>query len=88
MEGLAKAAQGLGLKAEGIQTGREALPRIQLPAIAWYRGNHYVAVLELKGRPGDAGTAVIHDPNDPDTSVISQEILLRRSSGYLLLFHY
>jgi ATP-binding cassette subfamily B protein len=87
MEGLAKAAQSLGLKAEGIQTGRDALAHMQMPAIAWC-GNHYIGVLEIKGGPGDAGTARIHDPNKANEETVTQEFLLRRSQGgYLLLVH-
>ena len=88
MEGLAEAAKSLGLKIDGIQAGREALSHTQMPAIAWYRGNHFVAVLELESGPGDEGTARIHDPNETTETTISQEILLRRSSGYFLLVHH
>lgn len=87
MEGLAAAAKSVGLKTEGVQTGRDALPHLQMPAIAW-TGNHYIAVLALHGGPGDAGSARIHDPNDSNETTISQESLLRRSyGGYLLLVH-
>jgi ABC-type bacteriocin/lantibiotic exporter with double-glycine peptidase domain len=87
MEGLANAAQGLGLKAEGIQTGRDALAHIQTPAVAWC-GNHFIAILEISGGPGDAGTARIHDPNNTNEETITQEALLRRSEGgYLLMVH-
>ena len=84
MEGLAAAAKALGLKAEGIQAGREALSKMQCPAISLWNGNHYVAVLKLSGGPGDGGTAVIHDPNEAGEKAVSQEYLLTHSSGYLL----
>jgi len=86
MEGLTKAVASVGLKAEGIQVGRNALPDTQLPAIGWYHGNHYVAVLELNGR-GESGTATIRDPDSSKEETILQEALLRRTSGYLLLVH-
>ena len=60
-----------GLKAEGIQVGRDALSHLQMPAIAWFHGNHFVAVLALNGGAGDAGTAEIHDPNDPRPEKVS-----------------
>ena len=84
MEGLATAARNLGLKAEGIQVGRDALERTHLPCIAWDRGRHFIAVLALSGGPGDSGMARTHDPNLDHESLITQEELLRRSGGYLL----
>ena len=86
MEGLAAAAKSVGLVVEGVQTGRDALPTLQLPAVAWWQGNHYVALLALSGK-GDAGTATIHDPNKIYEETISQEAFLRKSAGYLLLVH-
>lgn len=86
MEGLAKAAKRVGLEAEGIQTSREGLPGLKMPAIAWYRGSHFVAVLTVSGS-GDDGKAVIRDPNVPQDETIPTEALLRRSGGYLLLVH-
>ena len=86
MAGLTKAVQSLGLKAEGIQVGREALPTIQMPAIAWVNEHHFIAVLNLNGA-GESGTATVHDPNTPNPETLSQERLLRLSTGYLLLVH-
>jgi len=83
MTGLKHAAEGLHLKAEGVQASREALPDVATPALAWSRGNHFVAVLSLTGR-GETGTATIHDPNEASEKVISQESLLQSCSGYLL----
>jgi ABC-type bacteriocin/lantibiotic exporter with double-glycine peptidase domain len=74
------------LKAEGVQVSREVLPDQPLPSIAWYHGDHYVAVLALNGR-GEGGTALIHDPNDPAPKTVSQESLLQSSSGVLLTLH-
>jgi hypothetical protein len=85
MEGLATAAKNLGLKAEGVQVSREGLDRMIAPAVAWDSKGHYLAVLELRGGPGDAGTALIHDPNELSERSVSKEQLLRRSSGYFLL---
>lgn len=84
MEGLAAAASGLGLKAEGIQVGRDGLTGIHPPAIAWWQTNHYVALLSLGGK-GDSGTATIRDPNAEHDETIPQEVFLRRSAGYVLL---
>ena len=88
MEGLAKAAQAVGLQAEGVQVSREALANVQTPCLAWIDQGpgHYVAVLSLQGE-GDQGTATIHDPNQPYEQTIAQEQLLRLSGGYLLLLH-
>lgn len=86
MAGLMAAAKGVGLKAEGVQVSREALSRVEMPALAWVDQNHYVAVLSISGE-GDSGTAVIHDPNANSTVTIPQEQLLRLCGGYLLLVH-
>jgi len=86
LQGLAQAAQSLGLKAEGVQLSREALAEAKMPALAWVNGNHFIAVLSLTGS-GENGRAVIHDPNQPTDLTVSQEQLLRWCSGYLLLLH-
>jgi len=86
MEGLQQAAQKLGLQAEGVQVSREALPDIATPAIAWDRRNHFIVVLKLSGN-GDNATATIHDPNKLAEETISQENLLQRCGGFLLLVH-
>ena len=88
MEGLAKAAKSVGLQPEGVQMSREALAEAPMPAIAWvreerYPDGHYLAVLSIEGS-GEKATATIHDPNAGEET-ISQETLLRRSNGYLLL---
>ena len=84
LEGLATAAKRMGLKAEGVQVSRDALPDIDMPALAYVNGNHFVAVLSVQGR-GENGTARIHDPNKAEEETVSQERLLRLCSGYLLL---
>jgi len=86
MEGLQQAAQKLGLQAEGVQVSREALPDIATPALAWDRRNHFIVVLKLSGN-GDNAIATIHDPNKPAEETISQENLLQRCGGFLLLAH-
>lgn len=83
LQGLKTAAQSVLLKAEGVQVGREALPDQPMPAIAWSHGDHFIAVLSMKGR-GENGTAVIHDPNEAAERTVSQEVLLQSCSGYLL----
>ena len=84
MQGMTRAALKAGWKSEGVQANREALPDVPLPAIAWADGNHYLAVLEMKGR-GESGTALIQDPSKSGAETISQEKLLQRCGGYLLL---
>ena len=84
--GLQRAAASLGLKTEGVQMSREALATLDTPAIAWVNENHYLAVLRVQG-DGETKTALVHDPNEPHEKTISQEALLRASSGYLLLLH-
>jgi ATP-binding cassette subfamily B protein len=86
LAGLAKAAKALGLQAEGVQVSRDALAQIEMPALAWVNGNHYIAALSVHGE-GEHGTAVIHDPNAASEQTIPQEQLLRQCSGYLLLVH-
>ncbi|HLJ66444.1 MAG TPA: cysteine peptidase family C39 domain-containing protein [Chloroflexota bacterium] len=83
MAGLKRAAEGLGLKASGIQAGREALPTLRTPALAWVHGNHYIAVLEMRGA-GESGTVLIHDPNEADEATIAQERFLQMGGGFLL----
>ncbi len=86
MEGLAKAAEALGLKAEGVQVSREALSTVPMPALAWTNGCHYIVVFGVQG-DGDQATAQIEDPNQPHEQTIAKEQLLRLCSGYLLLVH-
>ena len=83
MEGLAEAAKAIGLKAEGVQVGRDALAELDSPALARVDRNHWVAVLSVRGEPVD-GTARIHDPNRAEPQEIPQTELLARSGGYLL----
>ncbi|MCW3100528.1 MAG: ATP-binding cassette protein [Chthonomonadaceae bacterium] len=61
MAGLQQAAQKLGLKAEGVQDSREALPDISPPAILWVHRNHYCVLTGLSGR-GDQSNGTILDP--------------------------
>jgi hypothetical protein len=86
LAGLQQAAQKLGLKAEGVQVSREALPDVSMPAIAWDRRQHFIVLQTITGS-GDGGTATIHDPNRSGTETISQESLLQRCGGVLLLIH-
>ncbi len=81
---LAQAAKAVGLQAEGVQVSREALPDVDMPALAYVNSNHFVLVEEMQGR-GESGTVRIHDPNHAQEETISQERLLRLCSGYLLL---
>jgi len=83
MLGLEHACKELGIKTEGVQASREALPDQPLPAIAWSLGNHYLTILAWNGR-GETGTATIHDPNESTPRSVSQERLLQATGGYLL----
>jgi len=87
MEGLAHAANTVGLKTEGVQVSREALSEVPMPALAWVNDNHYIAVYHVQG-DGDQATADIEDPNQLHEQTIAKEQLLRLCSGYLLLVHH
>ncbi len=86
LAGLQQAAQKLGLQAEGVQVSREALPDVSLPAIAWDRRQHFIVLTALHGS-GEEGVATIRDPNQRQEEKLSQESLLQRCGGYLLLVH-
>ena len=86
LAGLQQAATSLGLKAEGVQVSREALPDTALPALAWVHRDHYVALLALSGS-GETATATLRDPNHAAEETLSQEQLLQRCGGVLLLVH-
>ena len=82
LEGLARAAQAKGLRAEGIHVDRDALANLNTPAIAWVDGDHFLAVLSV-----DGDQATLHDPNQPDDEQIPLDDLLRRSGGIFLTLH-
>ncbi|HEV2474490.1 MAG TPA: cysteine peptidase family C39 domain-containing protein [Chthonomonadales bacterium] len=84
MAGLAKPAAAVGLKARGVQVTRQALGDIQCPAIAWWRGRHFVEVKRVSGDEV-AGRALIHDPEDAGSKEIPREQLMQSSRGYLLM---
>ena len=86
MAGLKRAAEGLKLKAEGVQVSREALPDVPTPCIGWVNRDHYVVVCGFNGR-GEHGTATIQDPNEISPRTVSCERLLQATSGYLLVLH-
>lgn len=79
LAGLAKAAKSVGLKAQGVQMDRNALSALSQPAVAWVDGNHYVAVLQVKG-----DQATVHDPNQPEKETMPLSRLLERCGGVLL----
>jgi ABC-type bacteriocin/lantibiotic exporter with double-glycine peptidase domain len=76
---LRRAARKLGVEAEGIQVNRAALERSRTPAVAWWAGNHFVALLNI-----DRDKAEIHDPNKNHPERIPLDELLRQSGGVLL----
>ena len=86
MAGLQQAAQRLGLKAEGVQVSREALPDVTLPALLWLHRNHYAVLTGLSGR-GEQASASVRDPNKTNEETLLQEQILQQSGGYLLLIH-
>jgi hypothetical protein len=86
MAGLQQAAQKFGLKAEGVQVSREALPDLSPPAIVWLHRDHYAVLTDIRGR-GEEGACTLRDPNDPKEQTWPQEKLLQQSSGVLLLLH-
>jgi hypothetical protein len=86
LAGLAKAAEALGLKAEGVQVSREGLGNVTWPALAWVNERHYIAVLSRQGE-GERATVTVHDPNVPQEETLPTEKLLQRCGGYLLLVH-
>src|SRR5207253_213202 len=47
LEGLAKAARSLGLRAEGLQVDATALHELHNPAVLWFDGNHFIAILNI-----------------------------------------
>lgn len=85
LEGLKKAAQSLGFTAEGVQMDKEALGRLSSPAVAWWEGNHFVAVLKVSESPftGEV-TAQVHDPNQKEIQSVKVQELLAKSGGILL----
>jgi hypothetical protein len=86
MAGLQQAAQKLGLKAEGVQVSREALPDVSPPAIIWLHHNHYAVLTGISGR-GDQAQCSVFDPNHRGEETWLQEQLLQQSGGFLLLIH-
>ena len=85
LEGLEKAAKSLGLKPEGVQVDRDALLQVPTPAIAWFDGNHYVALLKVSTNPvTGSSSARIHDPNEGVEKTLPIEELLSRSGGIVL----
>ena len=83
MAGLKAACESLKLKCEAMQVSREALADVKCPAVAFWGGNHWICVLEIKDK-GESGSAVILDSNEPAPRTIGQETLLQGSSGILL----
>jgi ABC-type bacteriocin/lantibiotic exporter with double-glycine peptidase domain len=85
LEGLVKGAKSLGLKAEGVQVDRDALAQLPTPAIAWWEGNHFVAVLKVSENPftGEV-SALIRDPNTTKPESVKLADLLAKSGGIFL----
>ena len=83
LAGLSDAAKSVGLKAVGVRLDNHSIYTITKPSLAWVDGNHYVAVISVKG-----STARIYDPNKLREETISTKVLLQRSQGiFLLLSH-
>ena len=78
--GLRQAARKTGVKAEGVRMDLAALRQLKSPAVAWFNGDHYVAVLQVRG-----DRAHIEDPNGNGPEWADTEHLIRRSAGILLI---
>lgn len=85
LEGLVKGAKSLGLKAQGVQVDRDALAQLPTPAIAWWEGNHFVAVLKISENAftGEV-SATVHDPNKTKPESVKLADLLAKSGGIIL----
>ena len=85
LEGLVKAAKSIGLKAEGVQVDRDALAQLPTPAVAWWEGNHFVAVLKISENTftGEV-SAIVHDPNKTKPETVKLADLLAKSGGIIL----
>ena len=86
LEGLVKAAKSIGLKAEGVQVDRDALAQLPTPVIAWWEGNHFVAVLKISENVFNGEvSAIVHDPNEKEAKSVPLNKLLAQSGGILLV---
>ncbi|WP_395088185.1 cysteine peptidase family C39 domain-containing protein [Armatimonas sp.] len=85
LEGLVAAARSIGLVAQGVQVDRDALRQLPTPLVAWWQGNHFVAVLKISQNAftGEV-SVVIHDPNRPKAESIELADLLAKSGGIVL----
>ncbi|WP_309715076.1 cysteine peptidase family C39 domain-containing protein [Armatimonas sp.] len=85
LEGLVAAAKSIGLKVEGVQVDRDALAQLSTPLIAWWEGNHFVVVLEIKEDMFNGEvTARVHDPNKHKPESVKLADLLAKSGGIVL----
>jgi ABC-type bacteriocin/lantibiotic exporter with double-glycine peptidase domain len=85
LEGLVKAAKSIGLKAEGLQVDRDALAQLSTPVIAWWEGNHFVAVLKISENVFNGEvSAIVHDPNKTKPETVKLADLLAKSGGIIL----
>ena len=80
LAGLSRAAQSVGLFAQGVQVDADALRRVPTPALAWVDADHFVAVTKIHD-----DFATIHDPNKTGKEEVALQELLQRSGGVLLL---
>ncbi len=85
LDGLVKGAKSIGLKATGLQVDRGALAQLPTPAIAWWEGNHFVAVLKISENAftGEV-SALIQDPDQIKPGNVKLADLLAKSGGILL----
>jgi len=85
LAGLERAARSYGLKTEGVQMDRNALAHLRTPALAWWQGDHFVAILSVRTSPVTGqSTATIHDPNQNNEEEKPLGELLAQSGGVLL----
>lgn len=75
------AAKKLGLKARQVNSSIERLPMVPLPAMALDIDGNYFVIAQVDGE-----RVLIHDPRAERPQVVSQQELLARWHGKLVLF--
>lgn len=80
MSDMVRTSIRLGVKAEGIRCGPEALRSLPLPAILWIDQDHFVVIDSIRG-----DTAEIRDPAEGFVRLARKQ-LLARWSGEAIIF--
>lgn len=79
LSGLKRAAESLGVEATGVQLNQAALRKLSSPAVAWWEGDHFVAVLRV------GLDAQVHDPRNQAPRVLPVSEVLAKSGGVFLV---